>query len=178
MTYPFVQAKHYTPGRGGHTPRMIVLHTMETPETPKRALQVCLWFAGPTAPQASAHYCVDNSLIYKSVLEADTAWAVDDWELNQQSISIELAGQASQTSAQWHDTYSVSEFAVLVGLCKFIAKTYEIPPVHLTTAQILDGKSKGYAGHGDITRAKKISGGHQDPGPNFDYQELMKALSS
>ena len=177
MTYPFVQAKHYTQGRGGKTPRMIVLHTMETPETSGRAHQVADWFAGATAPQASAHYCIDNQFIYQCVKEADTAWAVDDYDLNQQSISIELAGTASQTVAQWSDAYSKAELNHLVDLCKELGKSYSIPAVHLTPAQILDGKSKGYAYHADITAAKKIAGGHTDPGKNFPIANFLKAVS-
>jgi N-acetyl-anhydromuramyl-L-alanine amidase AmpD len=177
MTYPFVQAKNYTAGRGGKSVRMIVIHTMETPETAGRAHQVADWFAGPTAPQASAHYCVDNQFIYQCVKEADTAWAVDDYDLNQQSISIELAGAASQTVAQWNDAYSQAEMKHLVELSKELCKTYSIPAVHLTPAQILDGKSKGFAYHSDITVAKKIAGGHTDPGVNFPLANFLKAVS-
>ena len=177
MTYPFVQASHFTAGRGGKSPRIIVLHTMETPESAGRAKQVALWFAGSTAPQASAHYCVDNSEIIQCVKDADTAWAVDDFDLNQQSISIELAGAASQTGAQWHDSYSVAEFAQLVALSKDLAKQYGIPAVYLTAAQILDGKTKGFAYHADITAAKKIAGGHTDPGVNFPVADFLKALA-
>ena len=176
MSYPLIHATHYTKGRGGHTPRIIVIHTMEAQETSGKALQVARWFAGPTAPQASAHYCVDNLQIVQSVLDEDTAWAVDDYDLNQQSISIELAGTASQTAAQWHDAYSKSEFSTLVSLCKTLATKYSIPAVHLTAAQILDGKSKGYAYHSDITVAKKIAGGHTDPGKNFPIAEFLAAL--
>ena len=176
MTYPFTQAKHFTAGRGGKTPRMIVLHTMETPETAGRAHQVADWFAGPTAPQASAHYCVDNQFIYQCVKEADTAWAVDDFDLNQQSISIELAGSASQSVAQWADAYSQAEMGHLVELAKELANGYSIPAVRLTAAQILDGKSKGFAYHADITAAKKIAGGHTDPGVNFPLANFLKAL--
>jgi N-acetyl-anhydromuramyl-L-alanine amidase AmpD len=177
MTYPFIQAKHFTAGRGTHTPRIIVLHTMETPESAGRAKQVATWFGGATAPQASAHYCVDPTDIIQCVKNEDTAWAVDDSDLNQQSISIELAGSASQTVAQWHDAYSVNEFAKLIALSKDLAKQYGIPPVRLTAAQILDGKTKGYAYHADITAAKKIAGGHTDPGVNFPIAEFLKALA-
>ena len=178
MTYPLVIAKHFTAGRGGHTPRMIVLHTMETPETAGRAHQVADWLAGETAPQASAHYCVDNKFVYQTVRDADTAWAVDDFVLNQQSISIELAGQSSQTATQWADTYSKGELNACVSLCKELAKEYEIPAVHLTSAQILDGKSKGYVYHADITAAKKIAGGHTDPGHNFPIALFLKEVAS
>jgi len=178
MTYPLIPAKNFSIGRGGKSVRMIVIHTMETPETPKRAEQVAQWFGGATAPKASAHYCVDNTDIIQSVVDANTAWAVDDFDLNQQSISIELAGSASQSVAQWHDTYSTQEFAKLVELSKSLAKTYKIPAVRLTPSQILDGKTKGFCGHNDITEAKKIAGGHSDPGKNFGWSEFLKALSN
>jgi len=97
MTYPFIQAKHYTPGRDGKPIKLIVVHTMETPQTEGRAKQVALWFAGDNAPQASAHYMVDDKEVIQSVNEADTAWAVNQQDINQQSISIEHAGYAAQT---------------------------------------------------------------------------------
>jgi N-acetyl-anhydromuramyl-L-alanine amidase AmpD len=177
VTYPFIQATHFTAGRNGKTPRIIVFHTMETPETSGRAKQVAVWFASATAPQASAHYCVDNSEIIQCVKNEDTAWAVDDFDLNQQSISIELAGAASQNTAQWHDTYSAAEFAKLVELSKALATKYGIPAIHLTAEQILDGKTKGYAYHADITAAKKIAGGHTDPGKSFPVDEFLKAVT-
>jgi N-acetyl-anhydromuramyl-L-alanine amidase AmpD len=176
MIYPLVIAKHFSVGRGGHIPRMIVIHTMETPETFGRAHQVADWFAGATAPQVSAHYCVDNKFVYQTVRDADTAWAVDDFLINQESISIELAGAASQTVAQWHDAYSVSEFKALVGLCKFLMHEHGILASRLTIPQILDGKSTGFTTHADITLAKKIIDGHQDPGPKFNFGELLKAV--
>lgn len=176
MTYPLIQAKHFTAGRGGHAPRIIVLHTMETPETVGRAKQVANWFAGSTAPQASAHYCVDPADIIQSVKDEDTAWAVDDFGLNQQSISIELAGSASQTSAQWHDAYSTAEFNRLVSLSKALSVKYGIPAKWLNTAMILDGKTKGFCTHHDITIAKKIAGGHTDPGANFPMVAFLQAV--
>jgi hypothetical protein len=177
MTYPFIQAKHFTTGRGNHSPRIIVIHTMETPETEGRAKQVATWFAGATAPQASAHYCVDNKTIIQSVKDTDTAWAVDDFGLNQQSISIELAGTAGQNTAQWHDSYSKAEFAQLVSLVKALSVKYGIPANWLNSSMILDGKTKGFCGHHDITVAKKIAGGHSDPGVNFPMVEFLQAVA-
>ena len=175
MTYPFIQAKHYTKGRGGHKPRLIVIHTMETPETESRAKQVASWFAGKTAPNASAHYMVDDKQVLQSVQEADTAWAVDDFTLNEESISIEHAGSASQTPAQWADAYSVAELKLSAKLAADIAKRNGIPIVKLTPNDVLDGKS-GFVGHNDITIAKKISGGHTDPGKNFPWDQYINLI--
>jgi len=176
MTYPFIQASHYTKGRGGKTPRLIVIHTMETPETEGRAKQVAAWFAGTTAPQASAHYMVDNKSVIQSVNEADTAWAVDDFALNEESISIEHAGSAAQTPAQWGDAYSIAELHVSAALAGDIAKRNHIPIVKLSPADVLAGKA-GFVGHNDITLAKKIAGGHTDPGANFPWDAYLKAVA-
>ena len=175
MTYPFIQAKHYTVGRSGHMPKLIVIHTMETPETENRAHNVAVWFAGATAPQASAHYMVDDKTVYGSVKETDTAWAVDDFDLNTKSISIEHAGTASQHATDWADAYSKGELNVSAKLAAEIAKRYNIPVVRLTPSDILAGKS-GFCGHADITAAKKIAGGHTDPGVNFPWVNYLSIV--
>ena len=177
MTYPLIQAKHFTAGRGNTKPRLIVIHTMETPENAGRAHQVAQWFAGPTAPQASAHYMVDDAEVYQSVLEKDTAWAVDDFALNQASISIEHAGAASQTSQEWQDLYSAHELTNSAKLAAGICQRTGIPAVKLTPADILAGKS-GFCGHNDITAAKKIAGGHTDPGVNFPWDAYLKQVNA
>lgn len=175
MTYEFKQAKYYTKGRGKNKIKLIVVHTMETPETPSRARQVWNWFAGTTSPHASAHYMVDNLQILQSVADEDTAWAVDDFDLNQQSISIEHAGSASQNDGEWNDKYSNDELKLSAKLAKELATKYNIPIVKLSPADILAGKS-GFCGHIDITTAKKIAGGHTDPGKYFPWDKYLKLV--
>ena len=60
MKIPFIKAKNFTKGRGGKKVKLIVIHTMESGEQPNKAKQVALWFAGKTAPDASAHYLIGN----------------------------------------------------------------------------------------------------------------------
>lgn len=177
MTYPFIQAVHYTKGRSNTKPHLVVIHTMETPESEGRASQVANWFAGKTAPQASAHYMIDDTKVLQSVLETDTAWAVDDWKLNTSSISLEHAGAASQTPAQWADTYSTTMLKLSATLAADIAKRNHIPVVRLSPADILAGKS-GFCGHADITKAMNIKGGHSDPGTNFPWSTYIKQIQA
>ena len=177
MTYLFITAKYFTTGRAGVKPRLIVIHTMETPESRGRAHQVAAWFSGANAPQASAHYMVDDAEIYQCVKESDTAWAVADQALNQASISIEHAGAAAQSSTQWVDAYSKAELALSARLTADIAHRNGIPAVKLSPADILAGKA-GFCGHNDITEAKKIAGGHSDPGPNFPWEEYLKQVNA
>jgi N-acetyl-anhydromuramyl-L-alanine amidase AmpD len=120
---------------------------------------------------------VDDAEIFQSVREEDTAWAVDDFALNQASISIEHAGAASQTSQEWQDNYSKHELATSARLAADIAKRYGIPGVKLTPADILAGKA-GFCGHADITIAKKIAGGHSDPGVHFPWDLYLKQVNA
>ena len=177
ITYPFIQAKHFTAGRNGNKPKIIVIHTMETPQSEGRANQVALWFAGSSAPQASAHYMVDDKEVVQSVKEADTAWAVDDQMLNQESISIEHAGYAAQSPAIWANAYSKAQLALSASLTADIAKRNKIPAVRLTPAQIVAGGS-GFCGHADITAAFKIAGGHTDPGTSWPWDTYLALVKT
>lgn len=166
---------NFTSGRGGHKIRLIVIHTMECGETAGKAKQVWNWFRGKTSPKASAHYMVDNREVFQLISDDDTAWAVDDFELNQQSISIELAGSASQSTAQWADGYSTAELKVAATLASTLAKKYGIPAIKLSPADIIAGKS-GFCGHADITVAKKVKGGHTDPGRFFPWVTFLSKI--
>ena len=53
-----ILARNYTKGRT-HRPRLIVVHTMESPEGTRTARSIAEWFAGPNGPKASAHVCID-----------------------------------------------------------------------------------------------------------------------
>ena len=70
---PFVQARNFTKGRSNKID-VLVIHTMETPENHDTAESVSNWFAGSSAPRASAHYCIDDNSIVQCVHDADVAW--------------------------------------------------------------------------------------------------------
>ena len=173
----FLQARHYSTGRQGRRPSLIVLHTMEAPESNGRAKQVATWFAGPTAPDSSSHYTVDNRDVWACVREADTAWAVGEWERNTESISIELAGYASQNIGQWHDAYSAAELRLAAKLVVDIATRWRIPLRRVSPFDLHQGAS-GICGHVDITTAYKVPGGHTDPWPRFPWPEFMQLVIS
>ena len=176
MALPFFQAKHYTKGRSGKQVRLIVIHTMESGEQAGKAKQVALWFQGKTAPDASAHYCVDDKGYVGSVLETDTAWAVGEQGTNQSSISLELAGASNQTATQWKDAYSVGVLKNAAKLTASLCKKYNIPVVKLNPVQVKSGK--GIIGHVDVTKAFTIQGGHTDPGVNFPWKDFIKMVET
>lgn len=182
MAIPFEQAKDYTPGRAGHKIQVIVVHSMETPETYGRAGNVNHWFADGHR-SASPHYNIDVHAVFQSVLEKDTAWAVDQQYMNQVSVSLEHAGVAAQLPKDWADAYSRSELSLSAILSADIAWRNHIQPIHLTDSQIRaiakgNKTITGFCGHGDISRALSIYGGHNDPGNNFPWYPYLTQVKS
>ena len=96
-TIPFVQAKNFTQGPSNAID-VLVIHTMESPEKPDTAESVAHWFAGSTAPQASAHYCIDDNSIVQCVHDADVAWHAPG--ANHNGLGFEHAGRAAQTQGR------------------------------------------------------------------------------
>jgi N-acetyl-anhydromuramyl-L-alanine amidase AmpD len=172
-TIPFVQARNFTKGRSGSID-LVVIHTMESPEKPLSAENVAAWFAGKTAPQASAHYCIDNNSIVQSVKEKDVAWHAPG--ANHDGIGLEHAGRAAQTTQDWADPYSKAMLERSAGLTADICKRYDIPVVWLRPPDLLAGR-RGITGHVDVSRAFKRSD-HHDPGPNFPIERYIALVKT
>lgn len=167
MAYPFVQARNYTKA-SRKSIDLLVIHTMEAPEKPDTAENVARWFAGPTAPQASAHYCIDADSIVQCVRDQDVAWHAPG--ANRNGLGFEHAGTARQTTADWSDDYSRRMLARSASLVAQKCRDYAIPAARLGAADLKAGK-RGITGHVDCTQA--FGGSHVDPGPNFPWQRFL-----
>lgn len=157
---------NYTKGPRNHPINLIVIHTAECQELSGVAKRIASWFK--TQPSASAHFVIDNKDTIPVIATTDIAWHSGHWDTNVRSLGYEISGVASQTTKDWSDTYSL---AVLDNTAKKVAadcKTFKIPVVHLTTAQLAKGGT-GIVGHADVSKAFSISGGHVDPGINFPW---------
>jgi N-acetyl-anhydromuramyl-L-alanine amidase AmpD len=168
---PFVQAAHFTVTTG-RTVDLAVVHDMEYPEKPTTAEWCADFFHGPGAPEASAHYCVDNNSVVQCVLEKDVAWHAPG--ANHNGIGIEHAGYARQTRSDWLDPYGREMLAVSVELVAGIVERYAIPVEHRTAADLLKGL-RGLTGHADVTNAFHRSD-HQDPGSGFPWDYYLNAI--
>lgn len=172
MSIPFVQARHYTPT----TKRaidLIVIHDMEMPEQGNTAEQCANFFAGPNAPQASAHYCVDVDSVVQCVRDNDVAWHAPG--ANHQGIGIEHAGYANQTAADWSDPYSEGMLQVSAALVSDLCKSYKIPHAYVPSGDLLLGH-RGITTHNDVSLAFKL-GTHWDPGPNFPMAHYLDLVT-
>jgi N-acetyl-anhydromuramyl-L-alanine amidase AmpD len=176
MTIPFVQAAHCGPSRKGEPIWLIVIHTMEAPEKPRTAHNVAFWFAGPSAPQASAHYCVDSDDTVQCVKEDMVAWGAPG--ANRHGIHIEHAGYASQTPTDWQDEYSQRMLLRSAALAADIAKRYGIPVVKLSPGDLADPSATGFCGHVDVTVGRNAGHGHTDPGASFPWGQYLDMVRS
>ena len=170
----FLQARNYTPVPAAkpRTVSIITIHDMEYPETPSGAEWCAEFFAGPNAPRASAHYCIDGDSVLQCVRDRDVAWHAPG--ANHNGIGIEHAGYAKQSRADWLDDYSRAELAISARLVAKLSALYGIPLVRLSPAELRAGKY-GLAGHADITAAFPGPGRtHWDPGLSFPWDVFLK----
>lgn len=170
----FVQARNFTTSQRANV-RLIVVHTMEAPKSLGRAKQVASWFASENAPQASAHYCVDNREVWQCVREKDIAWHAPN--VNSDSIGIEHAGYAAQNEAEWLDEYNENMLRKSARLVASLCSRYSINPLWLSERDLLRGSS-GICGHYDVTLAYNHGQGHTDPGPSFPKQKYAALVRS
>lgn len=168
----FIQAKNFTKVQGHRVIDVVVLHTMEAVEKDGTALRVAQWFAGPAAPQASAHYCIDAHEIIGCVRENDIAWAAPG--ANRNGIQLEHAGFAKQNTTEWSDAYSQQMLESSATLCAAICVRHGIPVVRLEVADLIAGR-RGLCGHIDVTRAFKRST-HTDPGGDFPWDRYLQRV--
>lgn len=171
----FIQARYYTKGPRGEPIKQIVLHTMESQEKPSTAETVAAWFAGPTSPKSSIHYCVDNNSVVQCVKDTDVAWHAGNYTVNKRSVGIELAGKASQDRQDWFDPYSVAELVLAAKLVAGLCNKYKIPVRHLSPSQVAKGAA-GICGHVDVTKGMNVPGGHTDPGSAFPWIDFLQLV--
>lgn len=173
-TIPFRQARNYRYERLGSKPRIkcIVIHTMEAAEHPNTAENCATWFAGPHAPRASCHFCVDENSIVQCVKEKDTAWHAPG--VNHCSIGIEHAGYAKQEAPEWDDEYSRNMLTLSAMLVARLCKRYGIP-IKFATAEDLKRNPVGITYHSCVSDAFKRSN-HYDPGKHFPLEKYLESV--
>ncbi len=169
ISYPFVQAAHYKPGRL-EVPRLIVCHDMEVIEKATAAEAVQAYFHRKDSREASTHLCADSNSVVRCVLDSDTAYGAKG--ANSIGLHIEHAGYARQTPAEWLDPFGIAMLGLSSIATASWCRTYSIPPVRLTPGQIRAGAS-GFCGHGDVTAAFPPGTGHTDPGPSFPWDYYL-----
>ena len=170
-TRRFIQARNYTRGRDSSID-VLVIHTMETKEGSDSADNIANWFAGSTAPEASAHYCIDDNSVIQCVRDEDVAWHAPG--ANHDGLGFEHAGTAKQTGRDWGDEYSRAMLEHSAELVAEKCVKYKIPPVWLTPADLQAGR-RGITSHNNVSKAFGRST-HWDPGVGFNVERYLKRV--
>jgi hypothetical protein len=153
----FIQARNYTKSkRSLESIRVIVLHSIEG----GKARAVARWFGGPSAPKASAHYCVGPGYVVGCVPLEHAAWAAPG--CNHDGVQIEMEGWAFKTNWLGDGLPVLKRTAKLVAqLCRYLGI-----PVESLSLDALKGGARGEVTHALVTKAYRKSS-HVDPGgPN------------
>ncbi len=139
---------------------MLVIHTMEgTLEGTTK------WFANPEA-HASSHYGVGvDGLVYRFVLDQDTAYHAGNGDVNACSLGIELEGHADDK-----DAFTQSMLNALGSLAGTLCFEYAI-----------QRDRQHVIGHNEVPDPRHPSqlGGanhHKDPGPFFPWESFIAQL--
>jgi hypothetical protein len=171
----FIQARNYT--RVTTPPRsvdVVVLHTMEYPERPTGAEWCANYFAGSTAPQASAHYMVDNDTVVQGVRDEDVAWAAPG--CNHNGLQIEHAGYAAQGATGWADPYSQAMLALSAKLTAKLCNRHAIPVRYVDALGLQEGR-RGITTHAAVSLAFRRTD-HTDPGKSFPMAAYIAAVKA
>lgn len=118
------------------------------------------WFRNSSA-RVSAHYTVDASQICQSVDDSDIAWHAGNGDYNARSIGIENAGYT------YRNDVSDAHYRRLASLVAYLCAKYRIPADRshiIGHAQVPNPNRPGRFGG---------SGGHEDPGPYFNWSLFM-----
>jgi N-acetyl-anhydromuramyl-L-alanine amidase AmpD len=167
VAYPFVESPNFTRA-SGRAIDVVVMHTMEIAERPDAAEICARWFKTEVS-RVSAHYCVDADSVIQCVREKDIAWHARGGNTN--SIGVEMAGYAAQTTRDWKDRYSRAVLERASGLVADICRRRRIPVRWLVADDLVAGR-RGLTGHSEVSRAFKQSD-HWDPGDGFPVEAFV-----
>lgn len=171
----FRQATHYHQGRIKAI-RLSVWHVGITPESITQAEAMVDFAASAGARIASFHTASDPDSTARGVHDWDTAFGAPG--ANADGLHHEQAGVV-QDRAGWTDAASLKMIREQSArVAKADHELHAIPFVHLSLAQVGDGRTKGFAGHYDITKGLPAAGGdHTDPdnGNGFPWDILFAA---
>jgi len=178
--YPYVPARLAWPRPAACWPPSLgVVHDMEAPEGPLTA-ENCARYFQSSAAQGSTHLCCDEDSTVRCVRDTEKSAGAKGYpyrgrSVNDWALQIEHAGYARQSRAEWLDRSSRRTMEQGARAFARWSDLYVIPPFRLTDAEIRSGMH-GLCGHGDITRALKVGGGHTDPGFGFPWDVYLEMI--
>ena len=161
---------NFSVGRDGHKITRIYFH--RTAIKGDTALGEANYFHSHVL-KASAGCFIDlDGAIVQSVRESNTSWAVDQFDENEISYSIEFCGLNNTP-------LTAKQISTVVAFIKGDPLLRAVPLHRLTVAQIKPRKVGGYACHKDVTSAYKDPGmSHVDAITEAEIAQILKGVSA
>lgn len=130
------------------------------------SLESCVRTFTDGVRQASAHYGVEDDRLVSFVDDADTAWALGNWDANQRSISVEHSAQPGRPASDKTYKTSIRLIAGLMVKHDLKPSTETIRPHHdfsatqcpgtMDLARIIEGVKALLAEPATITEDEKM----------------------
>lgn len=181
MVSPIITMRNWEKHSGvsGIPTQLLVLHSGESPLRGGFAQSLTSWANIPLAqggPEASWHWFVDPIAIVSQIDPQYAAWHAS--EANPLSEGFEQAGYARFSRAEWLTPVGLKQLDNLAWIMAQRAKVCGIPPVWLTTAQVVaacagNRKIKGFCTHRQIDPESRT-----DPGNGYPYDLLMAKVKA
>lgn len=161
---------------GSGQPRLVVIHSMETPIAPGAAYNAARYVA---QKGLSVHYLVDANDVVGQLDEGLVGYGAGT--VNTAAIHVEFAGYAGYSRAEWSTPAATSMIDRGRRLIADITARHAIPCRFLTDAQLAAAfRGTGPGGLTTHAQCTRVIGGttHTDPGPNFPLPLLLGAPAS
>lgn len=181
-------------GSGGtkpDSPRVIVIHTMESSRSVGTAQSNAVWQrdnGNNGTDVVSSHLAVDPATVLRCVHDDAVAFTQSTpW--NDMALSIEQAGRAAQTAEQWADDLGAPQVELVAQACASWCVKWGIPAVFLTGGQLASSwqSCSGITTHFQITLASQTAimkalgykpGSHTDPGAGFPMLSMIERVKA
>jgi len=151
--------------------RQIVVHVNVGPETPGTSGESLGRYLDSIT--GGYHHVHDDDSTLTLARDDQCVAGARGGDCNEVAIHHCIIGRADQSAAQWADRFSV---AAVERCAVAVAKdcvAHNLNAVRIVGEAIQARGRTGICGHGDVSRAWSVQGGHTDPGPAFPWGEFV-----
>src|SRR5512139_1675440 len=138
--------------------RQIVIHVNVGPETPITSAESLARYLDSI--RGGYHQVHDDDSTVRTAQDGECVAGARGGDCNEVALHHCIIGRADQTAAQWDDSFSRAAVDRCARAVAADCRRYGLAAVRLSDGQIRDLTQTGICGHGDITRAWTVPGGH------------------
>jgi len=150
--------------------RQVVIHVNVGPEIPGKSAEALAKYLDGIV--GGYHHVHDDDSSLRLVGDDICVAGAKGGDCNEVALHHCIIGRADQTAAQWGDEFSAAAMQRCATHVAEDCRYHAIRPERITGSEIVNPTVSGLCGHGDISHAWNVRGGHSDPGPNFPWDQF------